>query len=747
MFLYLSFNKFSTWMKPDRYARNIMTIDKKNIVRTFVRQHDQSDCGVACMASIIQYYEGSSKLEKLREFSGTTKQGTTLLGLYQAAPEVGLTAQAFEAEGVHNLEEVQIPAILHVLLKNKLQHYMVCYGRYKGKYILGDPGKGIIELSADELESIWQSKTLLTLKPNGNFVKSETIKSDKKQWLLNLIKEDTPLLSIALVIGIIIAVLGMTTAVFSQKLIDDILPSKDLDRLVLGLVLLLILLLARGGMGYIRGLFLIRQSKYLNIRMIKRFYDALLYLPKRFFDTRKTGELVARMNDTRRIQTTISYVLGNIVIDTLIIIVAIVFVMLYSWQVGLVVLAGLPVYLLIVWHFNARIIKAQKEVMQSYAMNESNYVDTIQGMGTIKSMNKQNVFSKITNTIYGIFQDKIFDLGKLNIRYGWVSETTGVVVIISVFGLSSWLVLQDTLQLGEMVAVLSMSGAVIPSVNRLAIANIQIKEAKVAFDRMYEFASITPEFTIDDTLGQAVKRFEKLEIESLDFRFPGRKRLLENVSLEIARGEVIALLGESGSGKSTMLQILQKFYVPESGKIMINHAINWDDINHDEWRKLIGVVPQEIKFFSGSLLDNICLSNVQEETENIVSFCVDHGFDRYFKEFPQHYLTRLGEEGVNISGGQQQLVALARALYQKPQLLLLDEATSAMDRKMEQFVLDLLYKIKKETAVIIVTHRFKPVKQTDRIYILEDGVIKHSGSPKELMNSQNLFSEAVYGNS
>ena len=723
-----------------------MKINKKHIAKTFVRQHDQADCGVACMAAIIQYHGGTTRLEKLRELSGTTRQGTTLLGLYQAASECGLSAQAFEAESTANLKEVTMPVILHVLLENKLQHYMVCYGHYQGTFILGDPAKGLIELSAQELAAIWQSKALLTLTPGKNFTKAEEVNTGKKRWLRNLVKEDLPVLSIAMVIGLMMAVLGLTTAIFSQKLIDEILPAKDTERLILGLVLLLVLLLARGGMGYLRGFFLIRQSKDLNLRMIKQFYDALLYLPKRFFDTRKTGELVARMNDTRRIQATISHVLGNIVIDALVIVVAIVFVMVYSWPVGLVVLGGLPIYLLIVWYFNARIINAQKEVMQTYAMNESNYVDTIQGMGIIKSMNKQEVFSKVTNTIYGIFQGKIFALGKLNIRYGWVSDATGVILIISVFGLSSWLVLQDTLQLGEMVAVLSMAGSVIPSVNRLAIANIQIKEAKVAFDRMYEFAAIPAEFDKHDKRSQKIKYFEKLTIESLNFRFPGRKRLLENINLAITKGEIIALLGESGSGKSTILQILQKFYEPESGKIIVNRNIEWDTIHHQEWRKLLGVVPQEIKIFSGSLLDNICLGNTQKEAEGIVSFCQEYGFDQYFKEFPQNYLTILGEEGVNISGGQQQLVALARALYQKPQLLLLDEATSAMDRNMEQFVLSLLHKIKENAGVILVTHRVKPARQADRIYILQGGAVKLVGSPATLMQSTNLFSESVLEN-
>ncbi len=512
-----------------------MNINNKHIRNTFTKQLDQSDCGVACLASVIKYYGGTASLEKLREESGTTKQGTTLLGLYQACPALHLKAEAMEAEGVHNLKEVAFPVILHVVIDEKLQHYVVCYGQEGDKYIIGDPGKGIVYYTATELAKIWKSKALLTLAPTTHFVKAKETKANKLAWLRNLVEEDLPLLLSALVIGIIITILAMTTAIFSQRLIDNILPAKDGQRLLLGLGLLVVLLLARSGMSFIRSLFLIRQSKELNIRMIKGFYNALLYLPKSFFDSRKTGELMARMNDTRRIQSAISYVAGNVVIDALVIIVSLVFVHVYAWQVGLVVLGTLPFYALIIWRFNAKIISGQKEVMQHHAYNESNYIDTIQGIATIKAMNKQPLFSTLTKNIYTGFQQKIFNLGKVGISYSWVSEVTGVLVLASVFGYASYLVLQNVLQLGEMVAVLSMAGGIMPAVTRLAIANIQIKEATVAFNRMYEFASIPPEFeetqgvTPSHPLSENRLNFELLQIEGLSFRFKSRKRLLHNI--------------------------------------------------------------------------------------------------------------------------------------------------------------------------------------------------------------------------
>lgn len=217
--------------------------------------------------------------------------------------------------------------------------------------------------------------------------------------------------------------------------------------------------------------------------------------------------------------------------------------------------------------------------------------------------------------------------------------------------------------------------------------------------------------------------FSSLVVNNLSFRFPGRPLLLENSSLTVAKGELIAILGESGSGKSTFFQLIQRFYNPETGQINVN-GDNWNKINTTTWRQAIGVVPQHITFFSGTLLDNICLGNTAEEVESIIRFCEQYGFSHYFDQFPQGYLTLLGEDGINLSGGQRQLVALARALYHSPQLLLLDEPTAAMDRHTEQFVLTLLERLRPQVSVLFITHKPTLARIADRIYSLESGLIQ-----------------------
>lgn len=708
-----------------------------HLEKLFIRQRDQSDCGVACLATILKYYEAEASLEKLRELSGTSREGTTLLGLYQAANQIGLDAEGIEAK-ISHLKTLEYPTILHVITDGKLQHYITVFGYEKGQFIIIDPAKGIEHLNEKQLLNIWKSKALLLLKPTEKLEKAETQKSKKKEWLINLVKEDYAILGIATFLGLVISVLGISTAIFSQKLIDDILPSQDQERLVLGLSLLAVLLLARSGILYLRSILILRQSRDFNNRIIQKFYSALLYLPKRFFDTRKTGELIARMNDTNRIQRTIRFVLGDTLIQLLIGITSLVFVFVYAWQVGLLLLAFVPLYIYVVWNYTKPITSGQREVMQAYAMNESNYVDTIQGIEVIKNQSKESIFSKITETIYGHFQNKIYDLGLVGTKYGVFTQVIGVVALAGVLAFSSFLVLQETLQVGELVALFSMAGGLFPAIEAVARANIQIREAKIAFDRMYEFTSIEPE----NLSGQEYRwnKISKIRIESLSFRFPGRKQLIKNLSMEIKKGEITCLLGESGGGKSTLLQILQKFYEPESGSIILDD-IECRNINIKSLRSKTGIVPQEIKIFNGSLIDNIILGDSEIDPKKVEDFMINFGFDHYFKEFPQGYATILGEDGVNISGGQKQLVGLARALWSNPEILLLDEATSALDRKTEHFVLNLLERLKMDNLILLVTHRITNAAKADKIYILENGATSIAGSPNELMQSKNFFSD------
>ncbi len=715
---------------------NLFNLSTKNLNDTFILQQDQSDCGVACLLSLIQYYEGSNSLEKLREISGTTKQGTTLLGLYQASNQLGFTAQGNEAD-IQAIIDHKEPLILHVVIGDLLQHYIICYGYQNNKFIIGDPAKGIIHLTKEELNAIWKSKSCLTLTPNNNFIKSKSQTKSKKDWFLKLLKEDFKLISFSVLLGLGIAVLGMAMAIFSQKLIDDILPSKDFNKLITGIILVAFLLLVRVFFTALRDYFLITQSKDFNNRIIDRFYTSLLHLPKPFFDTRKIGELVARLNDTQRVQRVISQIIGNVAINALVTIVSLGFLFYYSWKTGLIASVSLPFYFLLIYSFNEKIINAQKEMMQGYAFNESNYITSMQGIATIKNNNRQSIFQKINQLIYGNFQEKVFNLGKINVRLSIFSGVFSVMFLISILIYTATQVYNETMLLGELMAVLGIAGSLLPSVASLALITIPINEAKVAFNRMYEFASMDKE----QQGTTEIFDFNSLEIKNISFRFAGRSQLLKDINLKANKNECIAIVGESGSGKSTLGQILQKFYSFENGTIIVNNQNKINELDTTSWRNILGVVPQDVTIFGGNVITNILLGK-EDKPENIVKFCQEYGFENFINSLPQSYATILGEEGINLSGGQKQVIALMRTLYKKPKVLLLDEFTSAMDRKTEQFVLDLLNKLKSELTIIFISHRLHSLpKIADRIYVLENGIISDFGNHEKLMESKNFYSE------
>lgn len=715
---------------------------KKSKKYNIIPQIDRSDCGVACLLTLIEYYNGSVNREELRQKSGTTISGTTLLGLYQAAKNFGFDANGCESS-IESLINHPSPVILHIITIDKLQHYVIFYGQITIdgdiKLIIGDPAKGIIYLTKTELENIWKSRTCLTLVPNSNFVTLKEKSRNKRVWIKNYITPDASTLSIAVFLGLIIACLGLVMAIFSQRLIDQIIPHHDFSKLYIGITLVFILLFAKEGINYLRQLLLLRQSKSFNTRISISFFNHLLMLSKSFFDTRKIGELTARLNDTSRIQKVISQIVNNIVIDGLIAIVIFIFLFLYSPLIGTLSLIIIPLYFYLIYKNNKQIIEGQRKIMSNYAISESNYISTLQGIEPIKNFSKIELFSKRNKFAYDNFQESILSFGKIQIKLSFTANGIGIVFLIAVLLQNSLSVMHNNLKIGELIAITSMCASLLPSIANIALISIPINEASIAFDRMFEFTNIEKE-NINN--GVEVSNFSSLIFQNLSFRFVGRKELLKNINLSVIKGEIIALLGENGSGKSTISQIIQKHYQYDNGSIIINNDKELKKISTFNWHKIVSVVPQKIHIFNASVLENIAFEDAYLKPKEVIFFLEEYGFLALLNNLPQSYMTLIGEEGINISGGQIQIISLARALYHKPQLLILDEATAAMDRQTELLILSLLQKLKEKMAIIFITHKLNVLKSfCDKIFILESGVISNHGNHNYLLQSDNLYSQ------
>jgi ATP-binding cassette subfamily B protein len=463
-------------------------LNLRKLEKSFCRQKDQSDCGVACLSSLIAYYGGYVPLETLREESGTGPTGTTMLGLFQAALKAGMKAKGFSAD-LDQLSSLGKPCLLHVIQEGRILHFVICYGYQNENFLIGDPAKGIVWMSSGQLDAIWSSRKLLLLEPGDAFVQRSRSTGLQRAWFLGLLRCDWNILATSAFLGVVISVLGLSVAIFTQKLVDDILPNGRTKNLAVGIGVLSILLLMKVAMDYVRQNLLLAQGVGFNKRLIRWFYTSILALPKKYFDGRTVGDFVARLNDGIRIQNFISRVAGSIVIDAFVVLTSIIYVWFLGRTIGIVLLLSILLNVSVIAYFQRSIIVAQREIMVAYAANESNYIDTIQGIGAIKTAGRGSFFASMTQKIYEVSQTKQLDLGRIAIAYAAITDASGIIISLSLMGWMSLQVISGWLALGKMMAAMSVVFGFIPAVGRISVASIQVQEARIAFDRMYGLVS------------------------------------------------------------------------------------------------------------------------------------------------------------------------------------------------------------------------------------------------------------------
>lgn len=710
--------------------------------KKFILQKDFADCGIACLQNILHYNNTEVSFERLRDISGTDMNGTTMLGLRHAAVQLGFEAQGVEATDITSLQTLQHPCILHIITKENRTHYIVFYKWNGTHYIIGDPAKGMLHLTPDELNALWKRKIILLLTPTQKLEQHASNHVSRWNWFLPIVKKYLPAFSIIAVLGLVVSALNLSTAIFSQLLVDKLLPNGQLQKIIISIVALAGLLLLKSVLNYVRGFIVAQQSRKFNIDLVGGFFSRLLQMPKSFFENRRTGDMVTRLNDTNRIQQVISMIIGEVSIQALLLITAATILFIYSWICGLIALLFVPLIFGLVRKYQPKIIAAQKEQMAAYSQNESNYIDNIKGIGTIKLFNRESFFLGHAKNIFGNFQDALFGVNKTRVKFNIAIDLLATVFFTALVITSVLLVFQKDLKTGELIAVLQFGMVVMQAATAVALTNIQLQEAKVAFDRMYEFINAETEAQPEQQEENVVKpvAFENFTAQNVSFHFPGRKALIQNASLEVSKGEIVAITGESGQGKSTIFQIFQKFYEPAGGSILVNGK-NLRDINTMQWRKTIGVVTQEPALFSGTVIENILLDKGSEEQIHaIVQFCQKTGLHDYIAKLPLGYFTPVGEGGISISGGQKQLICLARCLFHNPQLLLLDEPTAAMDKATEAFVINLLKEYSRNRGVIVISHKDALIDMADSVYRLEKGQLYEA--PKHV----ELQSETLYDN-
>ncbi len=406
---------------------------------------------------------------------------------------------------------------------------------------------------------------------------------------------------------------------------------------------------------------------------------------------------------------------------------------------GFISLLAMPLFFLLVYRWNKPIIASQHDLMAGYALNENNFINTLRGITEIKSMNWQNLYSARNKSIFSNFQEKAFALGKIKVELGMLTNLAGTIYLIGLLIYTSVAVIGAKMTQGELMAILSLSSTLLPSVMNLALVSIPLSEARVAIERMFEFTRIKPE-SRNTVNGKSSSKIKKVSLDNISFRFPGQRLFLSEINLEVEAGKLIALVGESGSGKSTLVNILMRFYLPESGGIIVNDSNEADRISLEKWHRSIGLIPQEVYMFNGTVLENIIPEPDEGKLTRLLGMTTDYGLESFVNSLPLGFATMTGEDGIKLSGGQKQIIAFMRALINEPEILLIDEGTSGMDRDTEALIIKLLAKIKGKIGILLVTHRINLIKRLcDRIYILENRTIRESGTHEELIAGDNIY--------
>lgn len=697
-----------------------------------VRQYDQIDCGPAALLSVLKYYGGDASIVYTRELCQTDIKGSTMLDLVRAAKTLGLDASGATGEYEELMKE-SMPCIAHVVLEDGLQHFMVLYKIDSKGVIVGDPGKGLTRLSKDQFIEIWQQKAVILLKPKTDLYNYKP--PGWVEWIVGYLKKQQAWIYQTLFLGIVYTILGLLTAIFVQWIIDRFIPEGDYGKIIYTGIFLLFLLIIRALAGYFRQRFLVVLNKRIDINVNSDFLSHIFRIPKKFFDTHKTGDITARINDSMRIQQAILLITNTTIIDGLVIIGSFAVMFYLAPILAWLALIMVPIYGLILASKTTRIKDEQNEVMKSHAQVESSYIDSLQGIDEILGFNVSTTFTTLNKSLFEFFQTKIERLRLTQANLSLSAELSGAILTISLLTIGAIWVIKDRLMLGQMMAAYSLLANILPAINSFVEANIALQGANIAAQRLRDILLVDREQS-HGKLPFVMK--EKLTVANAGFSWPKGRQLFRGLNLSLEKGKLLSLWGASGSGKSTLVQILQRKYPLLEGQLLVDET----PVEHFDlsvYREYVAVVPQNIKLFNGTIADNIMVGRQISSFDEIIQMINRFGLDSFISRFDQGIFTLVGEDSRKLSGGEMQMLALIRALFDYPEVVIIDEGFSSIDIEIENLIFDTLKEYAKEHAVLIITHNLRTIAQTDYIYILENGSIVECGEPEDLIADNKSY--------
>lgn len=702
-----------------------------------VRQHDTTDCGAACIATILRYYGSEIHIARIRELAGTDRQGTSAFGMVSAAKQLGFDAKGVRGDRKALDGEFSLPAIAHIVTDDYFLHYVVIFEIKDGEMIVGDPAKGIVYYSVEEFCKQW-SGVLILLMPGKNFTKSNE-ESGVLRRFLDLILPQKKILIPIFFFSLIITIAGVIVPFYYNFIIDHAVVDGCINHLTQISLMVLGLHLTKSILEYFRHRLMLRLSQRIDMCLIPEYNRHLLRLPLRFFHLRKNGEIVSRYVDAGKIRDAVAEAALTIMIDVLMATVGGIILFNMKKDLFLIALGTVIIYALIVYLYVKPIRASNEQYMEKNAQFTAFLCESVDGVETIKAMNAEQASQEKAEKLYNDFWKAIRNNLLQNITQKQVTITIAAIgeMLILWYGVLD--VIAGDMSLGALITFHALLIYFLSPVQNLLKLQPMMQTAVVAADRLGDVMNLKEEEYSKESVD--IEKFslrQNIQFSDIKFRYGTRDLVLKGISLNISQGEKIAFVGQSGSGKTTLAKLLMRFYQGESGNIYIGNK-NIQDIPIEVLRDRIAYISQDTFLFSGTIEENLRLANPNATDDDIMRVCKISRAHEFIEKMPIKYETRLDENGHNLSGGQRQRIAIARALLKNPDIIIMDEATSNLDSVTERAIETTLSALHHDITTIIIAHRLSTVKNCDTIYVLEEGRIIEYGSHNELMEKNEIY--------